>query len=442
MRGRQLKQCALLVAVVLFALHEGASGADRAGLDFVPRGTGGFNAAEQVNKPYLVVISIDGMRWDFPDAFPTPAIQRFMAEGARAERLVPAWPTLTFPNHFTMVTGLLPHHHGLVANVFREPASGRWFTPKDRSAVQDGGFYTAQPIWVTAEAQGLVTATFFWVGSEASIDGVAPSHWRLFDKSVPGQQRVDQALQWLALPAERRPHLVTLYFENLDDQAHWYGIGSPEFLAALHELDAWLARLLDGLGALPHGDQVTIMIVSDHGQMAYTDAPPLILEEHIDLAGLELVDGGPFVFGWQREPDPGEAAELAARVNEVWQNGRAWTREDAPADWHLAGNPRNPHLVFLADPGHAVLSRPDMHGKLTAGDHGWAPAAPQMHGVFMARGPGIEAGRRHGPMRTVDTHALFMEVLGLRPQGRTDSDLSVVWQWLQAPAAIVQQRQE
>ena len=389
-------------------------------------GTGGVNAPVQRDKPYLLLVSIDGMRWDYPDLFPTPNLQRFIADGARADRLLPAWPTLTFPNHYTLVTGLMPHRHGLVANDFFDPDSGRWYTPRDRSTVTDGRFYAGEPIWVTAERQGMVAATLFWVGSTASIGGVRPSHSRLYDKSMRGEQRVEQVLEWLALPAERRPHLLTLYFENLDDQAHWNGIGSPEFIDGFKQLDGWLGYLLAGIDALPHGGQVTIVIVSDHGQMPYNDSPPLVLEQHIALDGLQLVDGGPYVMAWQERPDAAQAAKLAAQVNAVWRHGRAWTRADAPPDWHLNDNPRSPQLLFVAEPGYAVLSRAEQSVKLIAGDHGWAPEASEMHGVFMARGPDIPPGTRVPALRAVDVHSLLLAVLGLHGPADTDSDPSIV----------------
>jgi predicted AlkP superfamily pyrophosphatase or phosphodiesterase len=267
----------------------------------------------------------------------------------------------------------------------------------------------------------MVTASFYWVGSEAPVLGRRPDRWLLFDKNVPGEARVDQVLEWLQLPTGSRPHLVTLYFEFLDDRAHWNGIGSTEFLATMDRVDALIGRLRAGIATLPHGAQVNVVVVSDHGQMPYLDEPPFILDRHVDLTGLTLVEGGPYVLAWQERPDPVAANELAEQVNRSWPHGRAFTRASAPAEWHLPDSPRNPQLVFVADAGYAVLSNESMKGKVTPGDHGWAPDVPQMDGVFMATGPGIRRGAHIGPVESTDVHALLLSLLQLDPpQIKTD----------------------
>lgn len=390
-----------------------------------PNGSGGINAPGHRQAPYLVLVSIDGFRWDYLDTYRLPAIAAIAAGGVRAERLVPVWPSLTFPNHYSIVTGMQPARHGLVSNDFFDPQAGRWYRMRDRGAVEDGSFYGGEPIWVTAETQGMVAASFFWVGSEADVAGIRPTHWRSFDKRVSGEQRVDQVLAWLAQSPERRPHLYTLYFEDVDDHSHGSGIGSQPFLAALQKVDGYLARLLAGIEALPHAPQVYLALVSDHGQLPYANTPALVLEERVDLAGLELVDGGAFVFGWPRAGYEGDLEALAKTINRDWAHGRAYLRDEAPGAWRLAGNPRWPSLIVQADPGHAVLSSAARREKISAADHGWAPGAPDMHGIFIARGPGIRPGQRLGPVHVTDLYPLFCAMLGLRPAGDLDSDPAV-----------------
>ncbi len=383
-------------------------------------GSGGINAPHQLDKPYLILISIDGYRWDYPERYPTPTIRSLISEGWRAERLIPAWPSLTFPNHFTIVTGRHPADHGLVGNNFFDPRSNRWYRLSDRASVQDGSFYHSEPIWVTAETQGMVTASFFWVGSEADVMGVRPTHWRVFSKKISGEQRVDQVLAWLAEPPDTRPHLYTLYFEEVDDHAHWFGPGSLQFAAALERVDGWLARLLAGIRNLSHGDRVNLMLVSDHGQMPYRAEPAFVLDQHINLEGWSLTEGGPYVLAWNEEADERSAKSLANAVNGVWRHGHAYTSDTAPRDWRLDGNERMPRLVFQADPGYAVISSAQMTHKMTAGDHGWAPAAPDMHGVFIASGPQVGHDWPAAAMRSWEVHPLMLEVLDLSPPGVDD----------------------
>lgn len=381
-------------------------------------GTGGENTVENRARPHLVLVSVDGCRWDFPTRYDLPALDRLAGQGAQAERLLPVWPTLTFPNHYSLVTGLLPARHGLVGNTFYRRDRQRWFRIKDREAVADGSYYGGEPLWVSAETQGMVAATYYWVGSEASIGGVRPTHWKSYDPAVPGEERVRQVLEWLSEPALTRPHVVTLYFEDIDSHAHRNGLDSPPFLAAVDRVNAYLGQLIDGIDRLPHASEVFLAIVSDHGQSTYADAPPFVLADHVALDDLKPVDGGAYVFAWQNRPDAQAARHLADAVNRVWSHGRALTREDVGVRWPPGGNENLPDLVFQADPGYAVLSTRNASGKINRGDHGWAPEMEQMHGIFLIRGPGIEAGSRIGPVRNIDLYPLFMTLLGLRlPDG-------------------------
>jgi len=385
-------------------------------------GSGGVNAARHLEAPYLVLVSIDGFRWDFPDLHDMPAIRRLAREGVCAERLVPAFPTLTFPNHYTIVTGLYPAHHGITANEF-PVGGGQWYRPRLREMVEDGRWYRGEPLWVTAEKQGMVSASFFWVGSEAEIQGIRPTHWQRFNKDIAGNERVDQVLAWLAEPESTRPHLYTLYFEDVDDQSHLYGLASEETAEAAWRVDTWIQQLLDGLEALPHGDRVNVVVVSDHGQADYLpDRETLRIDRLVGLDGVASAEGGSYVFLHLDRPDPARAAALRDAINDAWAHGRAWLREEAPAGWRVTGDPRFPDVIVVADPGYQVTAGDDANHGGTIGDHGWAPEAPDMHGIFIAWGPAFRAGLRTGPVRSVDIHPLLLTLLGLPAPGGTDGD--------------------
>ena len=236
----------------------------------------------------------------------------------KAEAMQPAFPTLTFPNHYSIATGMLPAHHGLVGNEFPGEEKGSWYNYKTRSTVQDGSWYLAEPIWVTAEKQGMVTAAYFFVGTEADVRGVRPTHWRKFNADTSGEQRVRQVLDWLAEPAAVRPHLVTLYFEEVDDFAHWCGPGSQESIQAIRRVDEQIGQLLDGIETLPIAEDVYIVLVSDHGQALYqTQKPVFILDRHVDLDGASLVEGGPYVFIHFEQEDVTRAVEIRDTINRV-----------------------------------------------------------------------------------------------------------------------------
>jgi predicted AlkP superfamily phosphohydrolase/phosphomutase len=375
-----------------------------------------------IDTPYVVLISLDGFRWDFPDRVETPALARLEREGARAAALQPVFPTLTFPNHFSIATGVPPWRHGIVANTFPDETRQRWYHYKDPGSVGDGSWYRAEPVWVTAEKQGLVAAAYFFVGTEAPVFGVRPTYWRPFRPGVSGQARVRQAMHWLSMPPEKRPHLVTLYYEQADDHTHWSGVGSPESDAAIREVDGYVGALLDGIEELPYGDRVYVIVVSDHGQSNYRKGvAPLILDEIVDMSGTRVTEGGPYVFVYLDTGDATRAAGMRDAINAVWDCGRALLPQEAPDAWEVHEDPRYPDLIVQADPGCGVLSTRSARSKMTPGDHGWPPEDADMRGIFYVRGPGIHPGLRLPVLRVTDVAPLVRTLLGLKsPQDDDD----------------------
>lgn len=376
-------------------------------------GSGGINAPQHQGKPHVVLVSLDGFRWDYPELFPSPNIQRLIASGTRAQYLEPVWPTLTFPNHYSQVTGLLPRGHGLVSNDFPLGPEQGWYRLKDRESVEDGRNYGGTPIWVLAEQQGMVAASFFWVGSEADVQGIRPSHWYSFDYTISHEARVDQVVDWLQEPPATRPHIITLYLGIVDHTSHNDGVGSDAMRAAVVQVDNTLGRLMDRIDSLPIADQVYLLVVSDHGQMAYKDDPPFVLDEHIDLTEMAVESKGSAAYAWGLEPQ--RAHELAQTINAAWDSGMAYTRASAPAGWGITENPRFPDLIMQADAGHAVIITADDTETLSRGDHGWAPEVPQMRGILMARGAGIAAGKTLPGLHSTDVFPILVEWLDLEP---------------------------
>jgi len=357
------------------------------------------------------------------DHYPTPNMDRIAASGSKAERLLPVFPTLTFPNHYSIATGLYPEHHGIVANDFPDPVRNTWYSLKKRETVEDRRFYAGEPIWVTAESQGMVAASFFFVGTEAPIKGVSPSHWRSYDKKITGQDRVDQVLKWLKAPEQNRPHIYTLYFEDVDDYSHWYGPDSEENIEAIGRVDSYIGRLLDGLAQLPYADQVNIILVSDHGQGAYLEnQQPYLLADHVNLADTQVIEGGSYLFLHLDGDEADRAAEIAATVNNSWKHGRAYLPRDTPEEWHIENNPRFPDVILMPDAGYAVLSSEAKTHKINKGDHGWSPETPAMHGFFVACGPNIKAGASLGAVNNIDVYPLMLSILGLESPDDIDGD--------------------
>ena len=211
--------CVLCASVFVFLCALALAGAQA--------GTGGVNTPEQREKPYLILVSLDGFRADYLDRFRLPNLGRVMKRGARAKWMNPVFPSLTFPNHYSLVTGLHPEKHGIVGNSFYDPARRQRYAMHEGAAVTDGTWYRGEPIWVTAETQGMVAACYFWPGSEAAINGVRPTFFMPYDEDTPNDERVKRTLDWLRLPADRRPHVITLYFSELDTASHRNALDSP-----------------------------------------------------------------------------------------------------------------------------------------------------------------------------------------------------------------------
>jgi predicted AlkP superfamily pyrophosphatase or phosphodiesterase len=374
-----------------------------------------------------VLVSLDGFRWDYQDRYATPALDRLAAAGIRADRLTPVFPTLTFPTHYSIATGLHPGSHGIVANSFVDPESGRRFSLRDREAVEDGSWYGGEPIWVTAETQGMVTAAYFFVGTEADVKGVRPTHWRTFSYDDPPVDRVGQVLEWLSEPRESRPHLATLYFEDVDRAAHDFGPDSPEAAEAVERVDSYLALLLDGIDDLPHGASVYVVVVSDHGLGTFEpEAEWFFVDEILDLEGVTVVGGGPYMYLHLPEGYPLTPTQVADRVDNAWERGMAWAANRAPGEWHIRGNPRFGDVILLADAGYGVSTSDRQEWVAPAGAHGWAPEVPEMGGVFLASGPGLPRGVRIGEVGAVDVYPLMARALGLRPAAGLDGDPAVL----------------
>ncbi|HEX7240504.1 MAG TPA: ectonucleotide pyrophosphatase/phosphodiesterase [Longimicrobiaceae bacterium] len=377
------------------------------------RGSGGVNRPEVRGRPHLVLVSFDGFRHDYLDRYPSPAFARVARGGVRAEGLVSVFPSKTFPNHYSVVTGAYAEQHGIVANSFWDPARGESYSLSNRRAVQDSSWYRAEPLWVTAEKAGMVASAFFWPGSEAAIGGVRPTFWKEYSDSMPITARVDTVLHWLRLPEERRPHVVTLYMSDVDNAGHAHGPDAPQTAAAVRTVDAALGRLLDGIQALPVRDRVYLVLVSDHGMATYTPQTAVALETLIDTVGVRMADGGPNA-NLHVSGGPERARVLRDSINRRLRNGRAYLRAELPERFHYRADPRAGDVVVVMDE-HWQISRAARMPRSPGGTHGWDPELPSMHGIFLAMGPGIPAGTRVPAFRNVEIYPFMAEVLGLRP---------------------------
>ena len=399
-------------------------------------GSDGRNAPEHFDKPYLILISIDGFGWDARSRADTPALDLLADTGVVARSMQPAWPSLTFPNHYAIATVLYPAEHGIVGNKFPNGARDAWYALYDREAVQNPDWYEGEPIWVVAEKAGMVAAAYFFVGTEAPVQGLRPTYSYLYDENVDGMTRVGQVLDWLALPDAERPHLVTLYFEDVDVTSHRHGPAAPETAAAIERVDGYIAALLAGLDALSFRDDVHIVVVSDHGQSEYTALDEAyVLDEHVDIGAASVVQGGNYVMLYYEAPDPERIESIVATINGSWTHGRAYARGNTPAHWRVSDDERYPDLFIQADAGHAVVTDRARLDRLSVGAHGWPPESAAMGATFIANGKRLPAGRRVGEISVVDVFPLMLDILGLSPPPGYTAEPSALDGILLSPAA-------
>ncbi len=380
---------------------------------------GSTPAATRPAAPKLLLVSIDGLRADMLDRGITPNLSRLVDGGVRARWITPSYPSLTFPNHYTLVTGLRPDHHGIIHNSMHEDALGSFRLSK-REAVSDARWWGGEPIWVGAEKAGVRTATWSWPGSEAAIQGVRPSQWRTYDASVPLPDRVDQVLGWVGQTDADAPRLVTLYMEQVDHAGHDHGPDSPEYAAAIGEVDVAIGRLLDGLHSRGLDASTNVIVVSDHGMASVPDGQTIAIEDMVDPTIATDVSMGQSV-GFA--PLPGKRREAEKVLLGAHAQYDCWTRQTLPARWHYGSNPRIPPIVCQMHEGWNALSRASVATRApgTRGSHGYDNALPSMRAVFIARGPSFKQGQTIEGFDNVDVYPLLARLLGV-PAAPNDGD--------------------
>jgi predicted AlkP superfamily pyrophosphatase or phosphodiesterase len=386
---------------------------------------GRTNASEQEQKPYVIFISADGFRWDLADKYHATNLLALRSGGVAAGRMIPSYPSVTFPNHYSLATGLYPSHHGLVDNTFYDPKKGRGYRISDRSAVQDSSWYGGTPIWNLAEQQHMVSASFFWVGSEAAINGMRPSYYYFFDNKIPMDTRLQAVKDWLQLPADRRPHLILFYLSQVDHAEHLYGPESKQTEEAVHLVDdciGTMTRMVDSL-RLP----VNYIFVADHG-MASIDTVHggLELPRSIDTTKF-LVSGSEtlrHLYAKDRKDIP---AQYAALKKEQPDGFDIYLPDETPARWHYTSGDdrygRIGDILLVAKYPRMIYTRDH---KILPGEHGFDNAIPQMGASFYAWGPAFKQGLTIAPFENVNVYPLIAKILGLTTPEGIDGKLDVL----------------
>ena len=362
-------------------------------------------------KNYVLLVSMDGFRWDYSTIYKTPNINKIATDGVKADRLIPSFPTVTFPNHYTIATGLYPDHHGLIDNNFLAPDLGLTYRMSNRTMVENPSFYGGEPIWVTAEKQGAKSASFFWVGSEAPVGGIHPTYWKTYDGTVTYEARIDSVIKWLSYPEEKRPELVTLYFDEPDATSHKFGPVSPQTGRVVERLDSLIGVLRLKLSSLPFSKRINLILLSDHGMGAISSDRYINLKDAVpDRMILNVAGGNPIFLV---NPAEGKLDSVLLLLNAV-KHIQAWAKANVPARLHFGTNPRVPEIVVLADSSWSIGNRP-VSASIKGGAHGYDNADSDMFAVFYAAGPAFKKNYRFHELNNIDIYGMICRIMKLKP---------------------------
>lgn len=380
---------------------------------------GRSNSPEQEKKPYVIMISIDGFRYDYAEKFQAKNLLELSGHGVKATAMQPSYPSLTFPNHYTLVTGLYPAHHGLVDNGFYDRNRKQSYDMKDKVAVQDGTWYGGTPLWVLAEQQHMVSASYFWVGSESPVQNIRPTYFYHYQEKTKIDDRIQSVVNWLKLPEAQRPHLITFYFPEVDHAGHTYGPASEEVSAQVKFVDESIGKMVKAVSALHL--PVNYIVVSDHG-MATVDTVHLI---QLKDMGLKTQWEGQEVMLYSDDTAQVTAAYAYYKSHE--DHFRAYRKNDMPVRWHYGTEDKYNRIgdIVLVSDAYYIFEQPKKE-KQHPGHHGFDNNLTDMNAVFMAWGPAFKVHQHIGTFANIHVYPLVAEILGLRITEPIDGQLEVL----------------
>jgi predicted AlkP superfamily pyrophosphatase or phosphodiesterase len=381
------------------------------------------NAPAQMKKPYVILISADGFRYDYIDKYPSENLLRLSASGVRASSMIPSFPSVTFPNHYTIVTGLYPSHHGIVYNQFYDRKRMASYAMGDRKAVEDGSWYGGTPLWVLAEQQQMMSASYHFVGTEAAIRGLYPSYWYRYSDGIDLDLRIATVVNWLKLPEETRPHFITFYMSDVDHAGHSYGPDAMETRKAVELVDQTVGKLEKEISRL--GLPVNFVFVSDHGMAAVDTVYRMDPVVHVDTAHFIVKGGGTTIHLYAKSG--ADVTKQTAKLKKEAGEYDVYTRDQLPAHWHYSEKddrfgrmgdiiliPRYPKVFSTAN------------RRIIPGAHGFDTKISDMHATFLAWGPAFKKGLRIPSFENVHVYPMLCALLGLKFESEIDGKAEVL----------------
>ncbi len=384
---------------------------------------GRYNDKSQINKPYVILISADGFRADFTELYDAKFLKSISNIGVRASAMTPSYPSLTFPNHYTLVTGMYPSHHGLVDNTYFDKASGQIYSMGNTKIVGEGKWYGGTPLWVLSEKQKMLSASFYWVGSEADIQNTRPTYYYVYNEKIDIAARIKVVKDWLSLPEEKRPHLITFYFPQVDHEAHTYGPNHPKVAEAVSLIDSAINALQSNLATL--NLPINYIFVSDHGMTKVDNDNTLTMPKAIDTAAFKVPWGDALIHLYAKD-----ITKLESTYNELKKDSlvSVYKLDETPTYWHYTkADDRYNRIGDLIVVPHLPKVFNFSTRKTTLGKHGFDNHLSDMRASFMAWGPAFKKGLYINEFENVNVYPIVAKILGLDYDEQTiDGKLNIL----------------
>lgn len=374
----------------------------------------GCSSEQQTNSNKTLLISFDGFSHKYLEKVDTPHFDSLIADGVQAEGLIPVFPSKTFPNHYSIATGLYPENTGFVGNTMYDPEWEEWYRISDRQAVEDGKWYGGEPIWNTLEKQGIKTGTMFWVGSEADIQGMHPTHWKNYDDDMPGKARIDTVMKWMTAPDGQAVDFATLYYSDVDSKGHSYGTESDSVDQAIKRADRLMGYLKDQMQQNGMWSNTNIIIVSDHGMVDLSADKLIRLDQIINMGDTKRIIRGPMTM---IQPKEDHTEQVYQALKSAEENYRVYKKEELPVRYHL-NHRRVADIVMIADLGYTILDEEyeqEFIESLPRATHGYDNNKKAMQAFFIAHGPAFKEGEKVDSFQNIHIYELINHLMGTKP---------------------------
>lgn len=389
--------------------------------------TGRSNSMETQGKPYVIMISTDGFRYDYAKKYNAENLLKLSSDGVQAKAMIPAYPSITFPNHWSLITGLYPSHHGLIDNFFYDYKRKEAYAMSNKKNAEDGSWYGGTPLWALAEKQGMVSASLMWVGSASDAGGMRPSYYYPYHEKFTPSEKVSKVVNWLKLPEEKRPHFISLYFPEVDGSGHHYGPNSPETENAVHLIDQAIGELVQKINELGLKN-VNFIFVSDHGMIKVDGGTPLEIPALLfDKNRFDFYNSQTLLRVYVKNPSEVKTVykELKSHKTDDYE---VYLDKKLPPYLHFATRDdrysRIGQILLIPKAPKIFLEK----GKKTSvGKHGYNPGiTPEMKATFYAWGTEFKSNKMIGEFENVNVYPLVAEVLGLKTDQPVDGKLKVL----------------